>query len=51
MEKVYRRLKEKPQQVLMDCRNNVVENFNINTIFKEKWLSYIENLQNEILPV
>jgi len=51
MEKVYRRLKEKPQQVLMDCRNNVVENFNIDTIFREKWLSYIENLQNEILPV
>jgi len=51
MEKIYRRLKEKPQQVLMDCRNNIVENFNIDTIFKTAWLPYFLQLQDEILPI
>ena len=51
MEKIYRRIKEKPQEVIQDCRNNVVENFNIYTIFKTRWLPMIENLQNDLLPV
>ena len=50
MEKVYRKLKENPQQVLQDCRANVVENFNIDTIFQNRWLPYLESLQEEILP-
>src|SRR3990167_5980116 len=50
MEKVYRRLKEKPEQVQQDCRQHIFDNFNIDTIFKQKWLPFIENLQNKILP-
>lgn len=51
MEKIFRKVKEKPEQVLMDCRNNVVENFNIDTIFRERWLPLMEQLQEEILPI
>ena len=50
MEKIYKRSKENPLKVMQDCRNHVVEKFNIDTIFKEKWLPYIETLQDEILP-
>jgi len=51
MEKVYCNLKENPQQVMQDCRQNVMDNFNIDKIFREKWLVLFENLQNEILPL
>lgn len=50
MEKIYRRVKEKPNEVLIDCRNNVVENFNIDTIFRERWLPLAEQIQDEMLP-
>lgn len=50
MEKTYKRIKENPNKVLTDCREHVVKNFNIDTIFKEQWLPYIEQLQEEILP-
>ena len=51
MEKVYKKLKENPKQVRDDCRVNVVENFNIDTIFQEKWLPLFLDLQDKILPV
>lgn len=51
MEKTYKRLKEKPQEVLQDCRANAVTNFNIDKIFAEKWLPLAERLQDEILPL
>jgi glycosyltransferase involved in cell wall biosynthesis len=51
MEKVYQKLKENPHQVEDNCRKNVVDNFNIDTIFKEKWLKYFLRLQDEILPL
>ena len=31
------------------ARKNVVENYNVDTIVKEKWLPYLENLQLELL--
>ena len=51
MQKTYLRLMDNPAQVAKDCRENVVKNFNIDTIFREKWLPYILKLQDEILPV
>jgi len=51
MEKVYKMLKENPEQVAKDCRKNVEDNFNIDTIFKEKWLPLIEQLQSDLLPL
>ena len=50
MEKIHKRIRENPAQVMQDCRNHVVENFNIDKIFKEQWLPYLEALQDEILP-
>ena len=50
MEKVYAMVKGNPQQVAKDCRDNVNKNFNIDTIFKERWLPLFEQLQDEILP-
>ena len=44
----YKNLKENPQQVALDCRNNIVENFNIDKIFAEKWIPYFEKLQDEL---
>lgn len=50
MEKVYRRVLEAPQEVIANCRQNVVENFNIDKIFREKWVPLIEQLQDELIP-
>src|SRR3990167_2887513 len=51
MEKVYQMLKNKPEIVAKDCRDNIVNNYNIDTIVKEKWIPYLTELQNEILPL
>lgn len=51
MEKTYQILKENPEQVSRDCRVNVVANFNIDTLFKEKWVPLLESLQERILPL
>ena len=50
MEKMYKKIKENPQKVAQDCRQNVVDNFNIDTIFRERWLPRILEAQEEILP-
>src|SRR3990167_2091730 len=51
MERVYKMLKANQKKVEQDCRDNVVKNYNIDTIFKEQWLPYLEELQNELLPL
>jgi len=51
MERVYKMLKANPKQVEQDCRNNVVKNYNIDTIFRERWVPYLEELQDELLPL
>jgi len=50
MEKAYKALHE-PNTIAKDAREHVVKNFNIDTIFKEKWLPFFEDLQDEMLPV
>lgn len=51
MELLYGRIKENQNKIKIDCRNFVVENYSIDTIFEKMWVPYIENLQNEILPI
>lgn len=48
MEKVYEAL-SKPNTIAEDGRKNVVENYNIDTIFKTEWLPLFEELQSELL--
>ena len=48
MEKVFLADKEK---IAKDARKNVVDNYNIDTIFKEQWLPFFEDLQNTLLPL
>ena len=51
MEKVYKMVKENENKVKIDCRNWVVENFNIDTLVKTKWVPFLESLQDELLPI
>lgn len=50
MERIWRKVKEKPDKVLKDCREHIVENYNINTLYKEQWVPLLEDLQEEIVP-
>src|SRR3990167_8374 len=50
MERAYKAVKENPEQLKKDCRDWVVQNYNINTIYKEKWIPLLEQIQEEILP-
>lgn len=48
MEKLYKRLHE-PNTIAQDCRKHIVENYNIDTLVKEKWIPMLEELQEELL--
>ena len=50
MEKTYAMIKKNPKKVEKDCRKWVVDNFNIDTLVKDKWIPLLEELQSEILP-
>jgi len=50
MGKMYKMLKnDKNGEIAKAARDNVLTNFDIDVIFKEKWVPYLENLQEEIL--
>lgn len=38
-------------KVAIDGRKNVVDNYNIDKLFKEQWVPFFEQLQNELLPL
>jgi len=50
MEIIYKKLHEK-NTIAKDCRDWVVENYNINTLVKDKWIPFLNSLQEEILPI
>lgn len=50
MEVLYGKIKSNQNKIKVDCRNHVVENYNIDKIFKEKWTPYLEDLQQELIP-
>lgn len=45
----YDALKKDEKKVSKACRDNVVDNFNMDTLYRERWLPYLEDLQEEIL--
>jgi len=51
MEKTYKILKEDGKKVEKDCREWIVENFNIDRIVRDKWIVFLEALQDELLPL
>ena len=51
MERQYKKLKDNPEQVSKDCRANVVDNYNIDTIVETQWIKYLEELQDKLLPL
>ena len=51
MEEAYVMLQNNGINVAKQCRDHIVQNYNIDTIYKEKWLPFMEELQEEILPV
>lgn len=48
MEEVFLADKDK---VAKDARKNVVDNYNIDKIFKDSWVPFMESLQDELLPL
>ena len=48
MEVLYKKLHQK-NTIAKDCRKWIVENYNVDTIVKTKWIPYLEKLQEEIL--
>lgn len=51
MTKAYKAVKADAKKIAKDCRDWVVANYDIDTIYKEKWSPLLEQLQDEILPV
>ncbi len=51
MEKAYSLVKEDEKGVAKQCRDWVVENFNVDTIVKESWVPFLEELQEELVPL
>src|SRR4030042_630069 len=49
MEKIYEMLKKNPNKVKNDCRTHILTNFNIDSIFKDRWVPFMEQLQAELL--
>lgn len=50
MERLYKQLKE-PNTIAQNCRDHVLEKYNIDKLFIEQWVPLFEDLQNEILPL
>lgn len=50
MEKMYTMLKkDKKGKIAKACRNHVLKNFDIDQIFEDEWVPYLESLQEELL--
>lgn len=49
METIYANLKKDPKFYDIATRKNIVDNYNIDTLVKEKWIPLYEELQDEIL--
>ena len=49
MEKVYTLVKEHPEKTMQVCRNHIKEKYNIDTLYKDKWVIILEQLQEELI--
>ena len=51
MEEMFMMVSNKRITLAQDCRDHIVKNYNIDTLFKEKWTPFMESLQKELLPL
>lgn len=51
MEQVFKMLKDNEAKVRDDCRKNIVDNYNIDTLVKERWIPLYEELQDALIPL
>jgi len=49
MEKLYKNVKENGKQIAKDCREHILTNYDNEVIIKNKWIPYLESLQEELL--
>lgn len=49
MEILYDKVKNSQNKLKTDCRSHILTNFDINNIFKQKWVPFLEELQTELL--
>lgn len=49
MESLYKKLKTDPDKVRKACRKHIIDNYNIDTQYKELWIPFLERLQNKTL--
>ena len=49
MELLWQRLQKDEKKISKACRQNIIKNFNINTLVRNEWLPYLEALQEEVL--
>lgn len=49
MEILYNKLQDPKNSLKKDCREWILTNFDINTIFKQRWVPFLEELQTELL--
>lgn len=51
MEEAYKMVKEKGKELSKNCRDFVTENYDIDMLYENKWRVFLEELQEEILPL
>ena len=51
MEEVYKELQnpKRKEEIAKDCRDNIVNNYNIDTLVAKDWTNMLQSLQEEIL--
>lgn len=51
MEEAYALVKANPLGVAKACRDHILQNYNIDDIYKNSWVPFLEELQEEIIPL
>jgi hypothetical protein len=49
MEILYKKVKENPDKIAKDCRSHILTDLNMDSIFKDRWTPFLEDLQNDLL--
>lgn len=51
MENTFKLIQANPKKVAQDTRANIVDNFNLDTLVKTKWVPLLETLQDRLIPL
>lgn len=53
MELLYSKVKngKELKKIRQACRQHIIDNYNIDTLVTEKWITFLEELQEELLPI